>query len=306
MNFTWFDKQMVWLMIVLEIVLIVWIAWMLAGLILSAIPKISISVNHEHVIENTKNTVNLKKIIDGAIFGFIPVVPKPVIPKLAPPPKPAVKVVKLVKLELQLKGVIYAGQKSVALIVAKPGEKQKIFRVGDEISKGIVLKRFGLDSIYVEVQGHEQQVWVAFETLNTPLQLVTPQVPTPAVVNTKRVVDARYSNLSSSPQRVTRQVSRQMLDTELKDFSKLLMQARVLPSMKNGKSDGFMITNISPGSLYQKIGLVNGDIIQRVNGVPVRSVEQAMGLYQQLKSSSHIEISIVRQGRLQHIQFNIQ
>lgn len=308
MNFTWFDKQIVYITKTVEFFLVGLIAWLLVGLVLDTLPKGTMFHSEQTTDVDAKGTFPLQSLVDAALFGKEPAKEAIIVPKIAPPPKPAVKVVKPLKLVLQLNGVIYAGQESVAFIVAKPGDKQAIFRTGDEISTDVMLKRIAIDSIYVESQGQEQQVWIAFATINqTPDAL---QQPDPMAASSMPPVMTNRQHgramVQGSPQRVVRQVSRQMLNAELKDFSKLLMQAQVLPHMQNGKPDGFIINNIAAGSLYQKIGLMNGDVIQMVNGVPIRSMEQAMTLYQQLRTAPQIEISVLRQGQVQHIQFNIQ
>ncbi|MDQ6961380.1 MAG: type II secretion system protein N [Mariprofundaceae bacterium] len=314
MDLIWFDKQIVWLTKTVEFLLVGLVAWLVVGLVLSTLPQ-GITVPLAQTMHASAKTVfPLQELVESALFGKEPAKTVISVPKVAPPPKPKVKVFKQLKLVLELKGIVYAGHDSVAFIIAKPGDKQKTFRVGDEISTDVTLKRFAMDSIYVETQGQEQQVWMDFETINqAPSNMMQqpapmdPMMQNPAMANMQNGRrGVRPGGLQRSPKRVVRQISRKMLDAELQDFSKLLMQARVLPHLQNGKPDGFMISNIASGSLYQTIGLMNGDVIQMVNGVPIRSMEQAMTLYQQLRSAPKVEISLMRQGQLQHIQFDIQ
>lgn len=310
MNVSWFNKKLLWFSTGFECALVLLIAWLIAGLMLSFLPNMHVLTHYQKNQEVQEKLFSLPTLLNTALFG-LEVVQTKLIPKLAPPPRPAVKMVQKIKLNLQLTGVVYAGQNSVAFIVVKPGAAQEIFHVGDEILTGIVLLRVGLDSIYVSVQGQEQQILLNFSTLNTPLLGTVPAQQNPVNLQPQPRGGGRFSAAQprmqqGTPQRINRLLSRTMLNKELQDFSKLLMQARVLPHLQDGKPDGFMISNISAGSLYQRIGLKDGDIIKMVNGVPIRSMEQAMGLYQQLRNAAQIEMSLLRQGQLQHIQFDIQ
>ena len=64
----------------------------------------------------------------------------------------------------------------------------------------------------------------------------------------------------------------------------LLRQAQIRPYFNAGVPDGFLISNIRPGSLYQKMGVVDGDIIQEVNGRKIRTADDVMGLLNTIKA----------------------
>jgi len=103
-----------------------------------------------------------------------------------------------------------------------------------------------------------------------------------------------------------RRVDRKHLQNQISDFPKLLSQARVVPHFQGGKPDGFVIGDIVPGSLYGQIGLQNGDIIRKVNGQQVTNAQQAMAMYQALKSASSINLELMRAGQVQRMHYNIR
>ena len=43
------------------------------------------------------------------------------------------------------------------------------------------------------------------------------------------------------------------------------MQARIVPSFKDGVAQGFKLFSIRPDSIYSKIGIQNGDVIKRIS-----------------------------------------
>ncbi len=89
-------------------------------------------------------------------------------------------------------------------------------------------------------------------------------------------------------------LDRRELDDSLKNLPQLLTKARVIPSFKDGKPDGFRIFAIAKNSLYDKIGLQNGDILHRINSVDVTSPQNFMKVIGQLKDESNISVDLMR------------
>jgi general secretion pathway protein C len=98
---------------------------------------------------------------------------------------------------------------------------------------------------------------------------------------------------------------REML-ASTENMSKILTQARALPYMQNGKTVGFRISEISPGSIYEKIGLKNGDVIQKVNSQTVDDPAKFFQLYQGLRNERNIDIDLIRAGSPQTLNFEIR
>jgi general secretion pathway protein C len=90
------------------------------------------------------------------------------------------------------------------------------------------------------------------------------------------------------------------------NMGQILTQARALPYQENGKTVGFKITEIVPGSIYEKIGLQNGDIIQRVNSQDVDDPSKFFQLYQGLQNERSISIDLLRGGQAQTMNYEIQ
>jgi general secretion pathway protein C len=92
-------------------------------------------------------------------------------------------------------------------------------------------------------------------------------------------------------------VARSEVDKTLADLNNVLTQARALPNFENGQPNGYSITQIVPGSIYEKLGLQNGDIILGLNGQPINDPAKAFELLSELKTSNHLELQIKRAGR---------
>jgi general secretion pathway protein C len=90
------------------------------------------------------------------------------------------------------------------------------------------------------------------------------------------------------------------------NMSQILTQARALPYLENGKTVGFRISEISPGSIYEKIGLQNGDVIQKVNSQDVDDPAKFFQLYQGLRTERFIAIDLIRGGARQTLNYEIR
>src|SRR5512147_1652292 len=90
------------------------------------------------------------------------------------------------------------------------------------------------------------------------------------------------------------------------NMNQILTQARAVPYQEQGKTVGFRISEIIPGSIYEKIGLVNGDVIQRVNSQDVDDPDKFFQLYQGLRNERNISIDLIRGGQRQTLNYEIR
>ncbi len=130
---------------------------------------------------------------------------------------------------------------------------------------------------------------------------------------TARRTSRRNTPSKPSPGETIRKVSdnqwlldRRELDNAIKNLPQLLTKARVIPSFKDGKPDGFRIFAIARNSLYSKIGLQNGDILHRINGVDIKNPQNFMQVVGQLKDESAINIDLVRSNQKRTFNYEIR
>jgi len=100
-------------------------------------------------------------------------------------------------------------------------------------------------------------------------------------------------------------VERAEVDRALTNLNEVATQARIVPSFKNGKANGFKLFSIKPGSIFAKIGLQNGDVIQRINGYEMNSPDKALEIYGKLKEATSLGIELQRGGRTMTVNYSI-
>ncbi|MGB9599189.1 MAG: type II secretion system protein GspC, partial [Myxococcota bacterium] len=100
--------------------------------------------------------------------------------------------------------------------------------------------------------------------------------------------------------------SQSELERTLTNLNDVAMQARIVPNFEGGKANGFKIFNIKANSIYEKIGLKNGDVIQKINGFEINSPDKAFEVYQKLKDAKAINVEINRGGSNMTLDYTIR
>jgi general secretion pathway protein C len=101
-------------------------------------------------------------------------------------------------------------------------------------------------------------------------------------------------------------VARSEIDAALSDLNKILTQARAVPNFENGQPNGYKLFQIVPGSIYDKLGLKNGDLLLGINGQGMSDPAKAFEMLSELKNQSHVEISVKRDGKASNFAYEIR
>jgi general secretion pathway protein C len=101
-------------------------------------------------------------------------------------------------------------------------------------------------------------------------------------------------------------VNREDVTAAVGNINQFMTQARLKPHFDKGRPVGYSVTEIKPGSLMEKLGLKNFDIVKKVNGMVVTRPEEVMQAYSQLQRDSNIELEIERGGRSEVLHYEIR
>jgi general secretion pathway protein C len=133
-----------------------------------------------------------------------------------------------------------------------------------------------------------------------------------STIDIRVVDDAKIVNMPNAGNGVRKvSDSKFMVDqrevlSSTENMNQMLTQARALPYIEQGKTVGFRISEIVPGSIYEKIGLKDGDVIQRVNSQEVDDPAKFFQLYQGLRNERNISIDLIRGGARQTMNYDIR
>jgi general secretion pathway protein C len=191
-------------------------------------------------------------------------------------------------LNLVLAGVIASGAGGYALISAN-GQSQEPFAVGQTIMDNAVLQAVYPDRVVIRRNGALESLLLEGVDNSQPLaEAAMPRVGRTAGEIVRETGANQYT------------VARDQLAAQMRT-PEFLKQATLVPS----SGGGFLVRQIQPGSLYEKLGVRAGDVIKSVNGQPINTAEDAIKLYQQMSSISSVQMEITRGGKSEslHYQF---
>ena len=101
-------------------------------------------------------------------------------------------------------------------------------------------------------------------------------------------------------------IDRALVDKVLANPMGVAKGARVVPSIKNGKPNGFKLYAIRPSSVYAKIGLTNGDTLSAINGMELTTADKALEVYTKLREATSLEVEITRRGKPMTLKYTIR
>jgi len=218
----------------------------------------------------------------------------------APPPAAALP---LLQLTLLGTAVVEDGQ-SLAMIELE--RELKVVREGQAVTEGATLTQVLADRIRVDRQGTIQEYL-----------LYPPVTAAPAAPQSRRgrgrapppepVAEAAPGEETVRPVGDDKWlIDSREVEEATANMSRLLTQVRVVPNFTDGQPDGFKVFAIRPGSLFAKIGLQNGDVLKRINGVEISGPEQAFEAYQRLKDETSIQIDLSRNNENRSFAYEIR
>ena len=250
-----------------------------------------------------RNIFNPEGILGDAVESSVKDEDRPVV-------RPGDKAVKTA-LPLKLKGVIFGGDPLNGLALIENTSKRRInsFIVGDLVmqnarlvevyEKKIIFDRDG-NREFLQMEEKELKKGRRSQKKNRSSKTgVKPLATEPPPDSFKEAGFERQGHeiqLSSE--------YRKHLLTE--NMTKVLQDAKAEPNMEGGSLKGFRLTRIRQDSIYQKAGFQNGDVIQEINGIPLRDAAGAIRLLQQLRKAREIEVRVKRDGASFNMNVSVQ
>ena len=189
-------------------------------------------------------------------------------------------------LKIALLGTVTGSEENAFAVIEETDKrKQGLYKIGDSV-KNATVKTILREKVVLRV-GTKDEILTMEESAATRRDKGRgPSKPT-----------ARGSTIT---------VSRKDIQSSLEDINKLMSQVRIRPHFKDGESDGLSVSRIKGGSIFSKLGLRNGDIVQGVDGNPISNPDDIISMYNDLKSASDVAIQILRRGREQTINYRFR
>lgn len=109
---------------------------------------------------------------------------------------------------------------------------------------------------------------------------------------------AASSEAPEDPTTPARAMERREVERRLgQEAPRILAETTLIPVTEAGQVAGFTLTRVPEGSLLTDAGLRAGDILTRVNDVPIDSLATLIALWPRLQGESVLRAVVLRQGR---------
>jgi len=100
-------------------------------------------------------------------------------------------------------------------------------------------------------------------------------------------------------------IDQKEIENAIGNLDKLYTEIRAVPNFEGGKVSGMKILSVKGGSLFSKIGLQRGDVLQRINGIEL-DVRKGFEIFNQLKDQKTLTVDLIRQGSAQTFEYEIR
>jgi general secretion pathway protein C len=184
-------------------------------------------------------------------------------------------------LDLRLLGTAQVDGKGFAVVEDTAGSRQDVFVIGEHIFDGPTLVAVGDGNAEISVNGRKQMLEIAS---------VAPERSDdgdagPAAAGAGGI---RQTGTNSYL------VDRREVEHSIENLNKIATQMRAVPYLKDGAAIGFRVFNIRANSIFDRIGLKNGDVIQKDNGVDLDSPTKALTLLEDVQTTEEIRVDLLR------------
>jgi general secretion pathway protein C len=179
---------------------------------------------------------------------------------------------------------------SWAILQGGADSKQRIVPIHGNIDDGKIVQ-ISRNRIVIQRQGREEVISSSEEEVR-PRPMASPPPPAGEVV--KKLSANRFL------------VNREDVSSAVGNINQFMTQARIKPNFVTGRPSGFSVFEIQPGSLMEKLGLQNNDVVKKVNGQAINKPEDVFQAYSQLQRDSNIELEIERGGRSEILRYEIR
>ncbi len=196
--------------------------------------------------------------------------------------------------ELRLVGTIAGEGKYLYAIVSDAAGRQEVFRVGDSVFGSGTLKDVRKDKVLISREGR---------TVEVPLVDIAVIEDTPQQGKQTR---SDFSGFVRSTGRDSFVVDQKAILNALENPNQLMTDARLQPNFVNGRQEGFVLREVRQGGMYHNLGLLNGDVLLRINNMDISQPDNALQAFTALRGADRVALDIVRSGAKTTLTYQIR
>jgi len=171
---------------------------------------------------------------------------------------------------------------------------QEVFRIGESVFGAGILHAVNKDKVVIKKGANTTEI---------PMEDV-------------RVKEIKKQNPAGGPSgsqfaqkigRGTYMVDQMRLQQAIANPGQMMTDARLKPNIVGGKQEeGFVLSEVKPGGIYNSLGLQDGDVLLRINDYDISNPERALQAFNALKGLDRVQIDLIRAGSRMTMTYQIK
>lgn len=202
-------------------------------------------------------------------------------------------------------------------IIEDQSGNQQLYRLGETIPNIGRLVQIGKSRAIIDRNGRRVAIEIDKNALGQsgdddagagPLSHVRPHGPRSPFIRNPMIRPGRPAARANGVHQLGPNkyaVERATIDSNMQHMSQLVTEVRALPVMQNGTANGFRLSEIEPGSLFQQIGLQDGDVLTSISGQQLTDPARTLQMLSTLQNRSDITLVLLRHGTPMRLSYTI-
>jgi general secretion pathway protein C len=273
-----------WLPAVVDVVLVLILARILAGLVWALMPTPAAAVwkpaPAATAAANPADRIDINAILSAQLFGQYQAPASPAAHDLATAPDTA--------LNLTLLGILanHGDNASSRALIAN-GDDEKPYAIGDEVTSGVLLKAIFPDRVVLSRGGRLETLRLDKDKPSTAVAGEFSPAGGPPAPGAESLAQVRNEMLSNP--------------AKAQDFIRI----QPAPAPGGGGQIGYRIYPGRDRSVFNDAGLHPGDVVTAINGTELTDPARSLQLLSELSQANQLSLQIQRGGQTQTVNVNL-
>lgn len=183
-------------------------------------------------------------------------------------------------------------RETFALVLRRSTQEEKVFRLGDKV--------FDIGPL---LSVRKEMIEIGSGT--TRVKLMAPSAD-PAEAAKDSAAPAAPGGMVTKVGAGSYVIDQRALAAAIDNPGQMMTDARLLPSARDGKVEGFNVSEVKPAGIFGMIGLKNGDMLMKINDFAIDSPDRAMQSLLGVKGQNRLKIDLMRDGKPLTLNYDIR
>ena len=213
------------------------------------------------------------------------------------------------RLDIELRGIVAFSADGSGVAIIENDDKQRLYSVGDRITvkstNRIILAKVMQNSVVLDNGGAYELLTLFKDSELDKLQ------PISVISEPVDLISKSNQSKTETVTRISKNAGRQIAayrDAIYADPAEIMKSIRIKPVTQENSLIGYQVASSAGGTneLIKLLGLRAGDIITEVNGIVLDDPSNTVSLYQELKDSSALYLSLLRDGDMVSLSVDLE